>query len=321
MNTKSKDQMHNVRLTPNQLVEMHNINSKLGINLYTYIQECFQGAFNSEKKYLIAIQGSSSSGKSTLAHNIYNMFMASGIECFLLQLDKFYKTSEDTSNIHDYDFDNPAALDWDKMHEVLFAIENDAEVIPTYEYSFVDKKCTGPIFVKNNKPKIIIVEGIYALNTVNEYVFNIPEMDPFNSKKNIEKEFLKNKRFYKNFKILKVKLTVCQRKSMEVRLSRDIIQRGKTKEGTLYQFYNQVWPATIKWVNNKIFKEDIKIIHGTFNEKKIQIFIAALSHYFTGEALALKEIKYDGNFYSKFNVECSGECKTGKTVKVVLDDN
>ncbi|KAM0687169.1 Uridine kinase, partial [Conglomerata obtusa] len=302
-----------IEIAPEEFLQGYENTTMEGSSLYAKIAKCFNGKYDPKKKYLIALQGSSSSGKSTLANNMYQLFIACGFRCYLLELDKYYKTfewSEDKIqrefSILNYNFDNPAALDWGKIHNTLRAIDNDEDFIPTYEYSFISKICSGPINIKNNYPNIIFVEGIFALNTINKIVFDLKTFSPYSEIENNQNEYIQNINKYR-FNVLKVKLTVCKKKSLEIRAGRDVIQRGKSKALAIAQFEKFVWPATIKWVNNEVFEEDIQIIHGSFNHKT-KLFIGAISFFFLGKCVTIKNLKFNGDFAANFNVECSGEC-------------
>lgn len=292
------------------------------------VEQVLGRRYNNKQKHLIVIQGSSSSGKSTLANNIFNLFVENGIECFLLEIDKFYKTydwgfgkGDVKKRLSQYDFDNPAAIDWEKVNAVLKAIENEDDYVPLYEYSFITKVCNGPIMMKNNFPKIVIMEGIYAFNSINDYVFDLKKFDPHDSSRIIQNQFVKNCNLLTQFNILKIRLAVCKSKSLEIRVARDIIERNKTKEEAIKQFENQVWPATIKWVNNECFKEDIKIIHGSFNDDKIKMLVSVLSKYFLNKSIKLKAIAYNKDLKEPYKIGCSKECNFLSSAKIVLKDD
>lgn len=304
-------------LTSHEVNEISSLNNMRGLNIVSIIQKCFGCKYDTNAKYLISIQGSSSSGKSTLAHSIYKILMQSGIECLLLQLDGYYKTTE--NKIKGYDFDNPAALDWSKIRNVLKAVENGDQFLPLYEYSFVTKISVGPIMTRNNNPSVIIVEGIYAFNCINSKVFNIEEFDPTNSDKIIENEYIESK-IKSQFKVLKVCLTLCKDKSLAVRIGRDVLQRNKTREEAIEQFNNQVWPATQKWVNSNQFEEDIRIIHGSFNENKAKLFVGSVSFYFTKKMIAFQNVGYDLDLRYLFCIKCSQECRGNMNSKIILED-
>lgn len=288
--------------TPNQL----SLENTLKKEIRQTIKDRFRQK-NTGQKFLIAIQGSSSSGKSTIAENIYRMMKSNKVEVFMLSLDCYYKTYKHT-DLREYDFDNPGALDWEKIDGVLNAIDNDEEFIPTYSYSFITKKCDGPIYIKNNRPSVVIIEGIYAFNPINEYQFNIEKFDPLQTAKKINDEFVRNTKKY-TFRMLKVKLSMCKSKSLEVRIERDVKQRNKPKEESLLQFENQVWPATQKWVNNDIFMEDLKIVHGSFNEDVVIVLIEELANYFIEKKVRIDGLYCDSNLKHCFSVHCSGECR------------
>lgn len=289
------------------------------------IKEKLGSIFSNQDKYLIAVQGSSSSGKSTIATNIYNLLHNNGIPCFLLKTDNYYKnyenqyfnTDEIEKRVNEYDFDNPGALDWKKINDVLRAIENNDEFLPLYEYSFVTEVCSGPKMTPNNFPVVTIIEGIYGFNCINDIIFNVEKYDPYTSSIITECPFIVNP-YKPNFKVLKIRTTLCKNKTMDIRVARDILLRGKSKEQALLQLEKQVWPATCRWVNNKVFKEDIRIVHGSFNERNVIILIAAFSEYFLNKRIFLNDINYGENLIKYFKNECSNDCEFDYDVDLKL---
>ncbi|KRH93434.1 Armadillo/beta-Catenin/plakoglobin [Pseudoloma neurophilia] len=225
------------------------------------------------KTKVIVIHGPSASGKSTLAKNLQES-LSKEHNVLVLSTDSFYKSFA-AKNIEDWDFDNPGAIDWENVHETLRAIHNGDEMVPFFKYSFFDHKSTGPFYYKNTKPDIIIIEGILALNLFSDE--HLTDFSPIDSSKG---KIVKNTRFYPNFSFLKIKLSICREKMRDIKIKRDILERGRTYERALHQFELQVWPATEKWVENTIFKADIHLIHGTFNESGYRMFFSAITEYF-----------------------------------------
>ncbi|KAF7684518.1 Uridine kinase [Astathelohania contejeani] len=290
--------------------------------IYSVLTCIYGGIYIPGQKYVVCIQGSSSSGKSTLARSLFNLLTSNGLKCFLLETDKYYKTfPENITDTKSYDFDNPAALDWEKIENVLLALHEDQPVIPCYEYSFITKKSKGPFYIPNNCPDIIIIEGIYSFNTINHKVFDIKKFNPMKSHEMNTPLFKDPSFLFSKFKVLKVRLSVCKSKSFKVRMARDLLLRGKSVEQVIHQFENQVWPATFKWVNSSEFRENIKLIHGTFNKQQTRILIATICRYFTGKFPVQNDFYLDGDFYLKAAVMCSKECCFESDADLILKDD
>ncbi|KRH92284.1 putative Armadillo/beta-Catenin/plakoglobin protein, partial [Pseudoloma neurophilia] len=226
---------------------------------------------------VIVLHGASASGKSTFAKNLKNA-LKSLFKVLILSCDTFFKTSE-TSDTKIYNFDSPAAIDWQAAHKFLKAIHNKEKYLPNYHYCFETSKSTKLEDIENPFPEILIIEGIYAMNLFSENCFDSKEFSPYDS--NLS-GFMKNPYKYPKFGILNIKLRTCKDMMSEIRIFRDMDERGRTKNETIKQFSDYVWPATKKWVENPIFKPDIILIHGTFNKKKLKILFKAITKHFLG---------------------------------------
>lgn len=277
----------------------------------------FGQKYDPEQKYIICIQGSSTSGKSTLANTIYNILQKSKIACFTINLDNYYKSSslppEETKrelleNKRCYDFDNPAALDWDKIRNLLLQLHNDEEILDCYKYDYPTEICDGPFKTHNMKPSVVIIEGIYAFNCLSPMIFNVQDFDPCNSEKNIDSMFVKNDNEFGLFKVLNIRLTMCKSKSLAIRKERDVNLRGKKEEVCNMQFNTQTWPASEKWVNNLQFDDDVRILHGSFNTNEIHNLVYAISNFFCKKQPGQFEIMVENDTTKQFMVPCSGEC-------------
>ncbi|ORD96748.1 URK [Hepatospora eriocheir] len=130
-----------------------------------------------EKIQVYLVQGPSCSGKTTLSKYLYNKLISIDIPTVLLSTDMYYKTFKDKltyDKIIGYDFDNPAALNWDALSDTFKAYGTRQREIPISSYSFQTKK--QEIFkIDNIYPKVIILEGIYSFNLFSKKFFNIKE--------------------------------------------------------------------------------------------------------------------------------------------------
>jgi uridine kinase len=311
-----------VELSGEEMADLVNLCTEDGISVQAIISNVFGEGYDPSSRYVICVQGPSCSGKSTLAHNIFDILSLNGIECFLLEVDNFYKSfSGAEEDISKYDFDNPGAIAWDRVSSVLRAIRDREEKLPFYEHSFLTHQSSGPFYVENTHPTVIIIEGIYAFNVISEEVFNADGFDPLDSNKKVVPLSVPSVENFKDFKVLKLRLAICHEKSLKVRVARDVIQRGRTREMATSQFKNQVWPATLKWVNSPIFEENIKIIHGSFNVKKVQLLLGAVSQFFVGRPFCFKGIHYDGGVpLDVSSIECSRQCQFQSKCDVILTD-
>ncbi|KAM0677762.1 hypothetical protein BDAP_001611 [Binucleata daphniae] len=287
-------------------------------NQYKYVlRKCFGNQYEPTQKYVFCIQGSSTSGKSTLANTIYNILQENKIVCEIINLDNYYKSSklapEETKTRllkkeNCYDFDNPAALDWDKVRNFFVQIQREDEYLDGYKYDYTTEICKGPYKILNKKPNVIILEGIYAFNCLSPKVFAIEEFDVYDSEKVIDNMFTKNEIDFSQYKIVNIRLTMCKSKSLAIRKERDVNLRGKSEEVCNMQFNTQTWPASVKWVSSLEFNDDIRILHGSFNESKIQSLVNAVSDYFCKTEQKKHRLMIENDTTKQFEVNCSGEC-------------
>ncbi|ELQ74012.1 Armadillo/beta-Catenin/plakoglobin [Trachipleistophora hominis] len=260
---------------------------------------------------VIAIHGASTSGKTTFANNLYAS-LKEHMPTFLLHMDSYYKSFTDT-DVTKYDFDNPSSVDWDKIHGVLRSIHDGDEFIPTYQYSFVSRKSTGPIMVRNNSPEVLIIEGIYALNLFNRIVFDTNAFDSYDSSKEGYKE---NENEYPDFGVLKIRLNICKNRMEHTRVCRDVLERDRGYLESTLQFSTQVWPATTRWVHSSVFKSNIDLVHGSFNTSNYKTLFKCITDCLTGNSLYLAELTNEFDV-----VDCSKECVNKSNSDLTLYDS
>lgn len=217
---------------------------------------------------IIAIQGGSCSGKSTIAEYLHNQLNSFSIPNTLIGLDNYYKTFPgDRKNIGAYDFDNPAAFNWTGLKSTLNAYINRYPIVPHCTYD-KDEMISRTVYKPNVYPKVILIEGIFAFNLINDLVFNIDEFDDFNSNKVINKEYIENEMNLENCSILKIMLYLDKNKMMEVRAKRDLRTGHATVEESRHRFITKIWPGTERWVYSPVFRPDIVLEGGSFNIEK-----------------------------------------------------
>lgn len=109
----------------------------------------------------ISITGGSGSGKTYISKQLKNKITKN---VSVIRQDNYYN---DLSNINfpereKYNFDNPAAIDFDKFYSDLLKLKNSEEInSPVYDF-----KTHTRLKINNNIPpnEIIVVEGIFVLN-------------------------------------------------------------------------------------------------------------------------------------------------------------
>jgi len=106
---------------------------------------------------LIGIAGGSAGGKTTLAKEL---IAEAGDKVTILELDRFYHSLGNTTDCHQANFDEPAALDFELLQTVLEQLRTDGTAsVPIYDFSTHNR--IGYETLKT--APLIIVEGILVL--------------------------------------------------------------------------------------------------------------------------------------------------------------
>lgn len=186
-----------------------------------------------DERIIIAIYGGTASGKTTLAESIRktNSDMFS-----VLPLDSYFKCNayRSASEIRDYNFDHPDAMDFD-----LFALDLEYcknENVSSIETPIYDFKSASRLTQKQEIKlnKIILIEGILCLHT--EEVRKLIDYSIFVDTPD-------NVRFNR-------------------KMNRDIIERGRTKEHVIDDWKKYAIPMHDKFCEpTKVYAQ--KIIDGT----------------------------------------------------------
>ncbi|EOB14386.1 Uridine kinase [Nosema bombycis CQ1] len=147
-------------------------------------------SYDSNTLYLITVQGPTCSGKSTFSKFLVNLLKKFSLLAHLVHLDGFY-TFIDNSKINedDFDFDNPATIDWTAARQVVYDMIDKKDTITKFRRT---KEVAKEAFEIKNHHNIGIFEGIYAGNLLGEKMFNTKEFDPTDSYKIIENQFIEN---------------------------------------------------------------------------------------------------------------------------------
>lgn len=291
-------------------------------NLETVVKNTLGDSYDSENLYIICLQGSSGSGKTTYAKYLEGMLKQKDYEVLLLHIDSFFNfesgSKEDEAN---YDFDNPATIRWDAIDNVLRDIINKKSEIHMYNRSKLDNEAEEKIH--NPGFNIVIIEGLYSFNCFGKRRFNIEEFDPSRSEKMIKNEFVDNENyhlikkssrvqkssgdFYKSIKIINIRFLTCFARLTSIRVQRDKIIRKLSFNEVYMRICNLIWPATVKWVYSKAFDCDVDIQHGNFNFKGIEMLSESLFEFFNVRDLDRKiEIPHD--FSKSLSIKCLLGC-------------
>lgn len=127
---------------------------------------------------LVLIAGPSSSGKTTTSHRLSIQLLASGIQPFPLEMDKFFvdRLHSPKDENGELDFEHIEAIDLDRFNHDLQKLIA-AETVQLPHYDFIAGKSINGEMVQLKPGQIIIVEGIHGLNP--SLVTGIPENQVF----------------------------------------------------------------------------------------------------------------------------------------------
>lgn len=197
-----------------------------------------------KENIIIGVAGGSGSGKTFFSSALYKK-LGSQISTVIYQ-DNFYR---DQSNKFDHDggsvnFDHPEALDFGCLAEKLKDLKRNEDVqIPKYDFAS-HSRLTDTVHVIPKK--VIIVDGILILTQ--------PELV--------------------NIFDLTIFVETPEQIRFQRRLNRDIHERGRTKEGVIKQFTNQVKPMHDLFVEPS--KENAQYISSGTDMQLFNEFLSAV---------------------------------------------
>lgn len=166
------------------------------------------------ERYVVAIEGPSGGGKSTLADHIKKKFESMGLKVGIINGDRFYSNPPVGEDKTKRNYDRPDAFDLLFMKDILnAAIDGQIVRLPRYDYV---NHMRDPLVTDEFQPvDIIIVEGIL--------VYWWPEI--------------------RELYDLAVYVDVKQEECLIRRTQRDISERGRTMDSVFEQFRETVSPA------------------------------------------------------------------------------
>lgn len=184
---------------------------------------------SSNEMKIISVSGSSGSGKSTLTNYLNNKISGS----LLLSLDRYYlsKTEQVEKNGY-FNFDDPASIDTELLSKNLEMLKTTGEaIVPIYDFTTSKRSSEENVSVKTT----IIIDGLFS----GALLGDISDLNIF-----VEAE-LEN--------------------ALQRRITRDIEERGRTRESVIEQFESQVRPSYYKFVeplkatSDFVFRNDLSI--------------------------------------------------------------
>ena len=202
---------------------------------------------------LILVGGGSSSGKTYVINEVIKIIGEENVVHF--SIDDYYK---DLSNMSleerkKQNFDHPKAFDWKYMYEQLSTLKSGKAIDkPLYDYVNHNRSKE----VEHVEPKkLIIVEGIMGL--VNKKVRELGD--------------------------LKVFINASRERRLLRRMERDTIERGRSKESIITQYFNSVQPMYEEIIGPSQYYADLIINNDGYDNKSIEVLGAVLKAFLNDE--------------------------------------
>ena len=181
------------------------------------------------KPILILVDGASGSGKTTVSSEIINN-LPGNVKSVIVCQDRYYvnsDTAHHTEDHVDFNYDHPAAFEWELMRNDVKKLLNGEPVdLPIYDYVEHKRKSETDLV---QGVDVIIMEGIYAL---------------------YDKEINK-------MATLKIFVDTPKDECLIRRLERDVNSRGRSLQSVINQWRETVRPMYDKFIEPLKFKADI----------------------------------------------------------------
>ena len=203
---------------------------------------------------IIGIAGASGSGKSLLASTIVSELGSSRVA--VISEDAYYKDLGDMPfhQREERNYDHPESMDHALMAEHLRMLKEGVGVeVPIYDYATHSRTAQSRIVGKHT---IIVLEGILLFT--DESLRDLMDI-----------------RIY-----VDTPMDIC----LIRRLTRDLIERGRTVEGVLTQYQNTVRPMYLQFIEPSKRYADIIVPRGGKNRIAIDIIKAKMNQLLSVEA-------------------------------------
>lgn len=199
---------------------------------------------------IIGIAGGTASGKSALTAKVVAQ-LATDKSVSITQ-DSFYRdlATDELARVDEYNFDVPAAFDFDQCERVLAALKRgEAGVrIPDYDFVANARRPRRDDHVLRGVPRIVIFEGILALY---------------------------DERLRRHMDI-KVFVDADSDVRLARRIKRDIAVRGRSMESVLHQYERFVKPAFDEFVLPTKQFADVVVPRGAENRVAIDLLVQGI---------------------------------------------
>lgn len=209
-----------------------------------------------QKPIVIGITGGSASGKTTVAHEIFDAFSASS-SVMLLEQDSFYKAStlpfEERKLIN---YDHPLAFDTPLLVQSLKDLLNRQAIDkPVYDYT-IHNRVAETVHVEPRD--VIILEGILIL--ADEELRNLMDIKVFVDTDD-------------DIRLLR-------------RIQRDMVERGRSLDSIMTQYMGTVKPMYHEFIEPTKRYADLIVPEGGQNHVAIDLLVTKIKSILTARGLA-----------------------------------
>ena len=197
-----------------------------------------------ERPFLIGVAGGTSSGKTTIVERLAETIGEDRIA--VIKLDAYYvrRTHQPMEERAAANYDHPTAFDWDLLAEHLDElIDGRPAPIPTYDYAIHDR--TDVVAWAAPAP-VVVIEGILVL------------WEP-----TLRQRF-----------DLKVFVDTPPDLRFIRRLSRDVVERGRTPDSIINQYLATVRPSHEDFIEPSRVHADVIIPEGGLNRPALDVLLA-----------------------------------------------
>merc|ERR1711916_67183 len=179
--------------------------------------------------YIVGLAGGTACGKTTVARAVIDGLGVRWVA--FLSMDSFYLDLPEGTDPATYDFDSPAAMDWELMLDVLSSLrEGRAVQVPVYDFTTNSRLHSTPLYGAD----VVIFEGLFTL--YDERVRNILD--------------------------LKIYVDADPDVRLSRRLRRDRLERGRSVPSILTQYETFVKPAFHAFIEPTMKFADIILPYG-----------------------------------------------------------
>ncbi|MDR2977734.1 MAG: uridine kinase [Streptococcaceae bacterium] len=203
------------------------------------------------KTILIGVTGGSASGKTSIAHAIFDSFPNEDIA--MIQQDNYYKDQAELSldERRNVNYDHPLAFDMNLMVDQLTKLVNGQAIdVPIYDYTTYTR--SGRTY-RQEPARVIIVEGVLVLEDVN----------------------------LRDLMDIKIYVDTDDDVRLIRRIERDIRERGRSLDSIIQQYLTTVKPMHHQFVEPTKRYANLIIPRGIENTVGVDILkakIASLLH-------------------------------------------